>query len=110
MYVPGVGGAWKSNLNSNVSPGATVPVTLAGRSSASHVESAKTLARFSGWVVAKRVWLSQAFVPVFLSVIETGSVWQVVMLRAVVARGQLWLTYAAPYVPAVAVPLPRGVV
>src|SRR5579883_1005788 len=50
-YMPGVGGAWKSNLNSYVPPGGTVPVTSAARLVDTHVESAKTLARSRGCVV-----------------------------------------------------------
>ena len=67
-------------------------------------------ARLRGWVVARRVWLSHVVVPVFLSVMDAGSVWQVVIASAVVASGQLSLTYVAPYTPALPTARIGGVV
>jgi hypothetical protein len=82
-------------LKSKVCPGATVPVTWAARLVETQVESAKTLARSRGWVVARRVWLSHVDVPVFFSVIVEGTVWHGVSGQAMLASGQLWLTYVA---------------
>src|SRR6185437_12545814 len=94
-YMPAVGGAWKSNLNSYVPPGGTVPVTSAARLVETQVESAKTLARSRGCVVPRRVFESHVFVPVFFSVRVAATVWHVVTIIVVVAKGQLWLTYCA---------------
>ena len=81
--MPGVLGAWKSNLKVYEPPGATVPLTPSRRLSAIHEPSANLLARSRGCVVPTRVLESQPLVPPFLRTSDSVSVCPANMVMAV---------------------------
>src|SRR5438309_782045 len=96
-YAPGVAGACRSKSNWNVAPGATVPLTPAGRSGASHEGAAKALARSRGCAVPSRVFESHAELPVFFSTSDIRTVLPAGSVNDCGGSGQFTLTYPAPH-------------